>query len=252
MSEQNRDAAHAATATRLDRARRDGDVARSRELVSAIQLCAIVLAMYWLFSMLISTATEFTTNLWSSELNYSFGASDLQQQLVTASTALAQMLLPFLGIVLIAVVVSNWSQTGSMFLPGKVVPDVGRLSPADWFKRLFSGPSFVRAVFGLPKFMVVLATATLVLWVRRTELVMLSGLEIESLIPAMSNLVFCVAGWIAATLLVISSLDYALERVDHATRLRMSDRELRDEQRMQNVDPIVTNRRRQIHREMRG
>ena len=100
--------------------------------------------------------------------------------------------------------------------------------------------------------MIVLATATLVLWGRRTELVMLSGLEIESLIPAMSNLVFCVAGWIAATLLVISSLDYALERVDHATRLRMSDRELRDEQRMQNVDPIVTNRRRQIHREMRG
>ena len=44
MSDQNRDAAHAATAARLDRAKSDGDVARSRELVSAIQLCCVVLA----------------------------------------------------------------------------------------------------------------------------------------------------------------------------------------------------------------
>lgn len=252
MSDQNRDAAHAATASRLDRAKRDGDVARSRELVSAIQLCCIVLAMYWLSSGLLGTATEFTTNLWSGELNYNFDVDEMQQKTMGASAALAQMLLPFLGIVLVAVVLSNWSQTGPMFLPGKVVPDVGRLSVADWFRRLFSGPSFVRAVFGLPKFMIVLATASLVLWVRRTELVMLSGLEVESLVPAMIDLVFCVAGWIAGTLLVISSLDYGLERASHANRLRMSDRELRDEQRMQNVDPLVTNRRRQIHRELRG
>lgn len=65
-------------------------------------------------------------------------------------------------------------------------------------------------------------------------------------------MVLGVAAWVAVALLLISGFDYALERASYAARLRMSDRELRDEQRTQNVDPVLTSRRRQIHRDLRG
>ena len=252
MSENNQDAAHAATAARLDRAWRDGDVAKSRELAAAVQLVFVIGSMYWLASNFFGRSANFATEPWSSELAYDYNTADLQQQLVSAGVSLAAMLLPLLGVVLVSVVVSNLMQTGPMLQGKRVQADVTRLSPANWFKRLFSGPSLARTILGLPKFLIVISVSVAVLWAQRNELVYLSTLDVGALVREMTSMVLGVAAWVAVALLLISGFDYALERASYAARLRMSDRELRDEQRTQNVDPVLTSRRRQIHRDLRG
>lgn len=252
MSENNQDAAHAATAARLDRARSDGDVAKSRELASAVQLVFVVGAMYWLASNFFGRSSNFATEIWSSQLVYDYSATDLQQQFFRAGMSLAAMLLPLLGVVLVSVVISNLMQTGPMLSGKRVQADITRLSPANWFKRLFSGPGLARAILGLPKFLIVISVSVAVLWGRKNDLLLLSALDMDALVPEMTSMVLGVAAWVAVTLLLISGLDYALERASHAARLRMSDRELRDEQRTQNVDPVLTARRREIHRDLRG
>ena len=252
MSENNHGATHAATPARLDRAKRDGDIAKSRELASAIQLVFVVGAMFWLSSNFVGTASGFAAEVWSGDLSYSYDSQDFQQQIVSAGLSMGVMLLPLLAAVLISAVVSNLIQTGPIFLTKRIGPDVTRLSPANWFKRMFSGPGLARTILGLPKFLVVITMSGALLWHRRDELVLLSTQEIETLVPSLISLILGVAIWVAVTLLLISSLDYFLERASHAARLRMSDRELRDEQRTQSIDPMLTTRRRQIHRDLRG
>ena len=247
------DAIHPASLAHLQQARQRGQVAKSQELSAAIQLTFCIAACWFLFSMAGQRMQEFASETWNSErvtteyTTVSF-SEDMRQGLLAAGTGI----LPLLGIVLVVGIVSHYVQTGPMWLGGSAMPDPSRMSPSHWWGQVFSMRGASRSVLGVPKLAVVFSTTGLIMWYRRGILFESTSLEVAPMLDSMAGFVFGSCLSIAAVLLVMSTLDFAIEFFGLRQRLRMTDQQMRDEQRTQSVDPQITNQRRRLQREWTG
>ena len=64
-------------------------------------------------------------------------------------------MLPLLGLLVAAGVAVNLAQSGFLFLPEKLAPDITRLDPLQGMKRIFSLQGVMRLAFGLVKLAIV-------------------------------------------------------------------------------------------------
>lgn len=223
---------HQATPARLQRAKSEGDVPRSFDLAIAIQMCGM-LTVLWLLAGSIGAVLRATTQQGWHQAVVSASEYDpvgmLQQSLwsTTAATAPLLLLMMLMGIA------SWWLQSGPLFLADKLQPDVQRLSPSNWFTRLFSLSNLAFPFVGLPRALLAAAVAATICWVRRQEFFAMANLPVDLMFDRLFGLVISTALQVAIVLLLSSVLDYALRWYSHQGRMKMTDQELRDEQRMQ-------------------
>ena len=229
------DRTHAATPMRLERARSDGDVARSAELAFSIQLCCVVGIVWLLAGNVGHWLGHSTITTWSSatiRADQFNAATAIQETTLAGLTAVA----PILLLTVLAAVASWWLQTGPMWLAEKVAPDVSRLSPGNWFERSFSLSGMASLLIGVPRVFIAIAVAAGCTWIQRQQLASLASSPADQMFQQMLELVLTTAMAVGVALLLTSAADYASRRVSHQRRLRMSDQDLRDEQKMQGAN----------------
>ena len=126
------DQTEAATPRRLQRARDEGSVALSREVPALAGLGAGTLMLAMMGPML---GKEAMTRL-SAMMSPSAG-TDITAALAAVCVASAALAGPLILGVLAASVAASFLQTGFLFNPGALRPDLARLNPAHGFKRIF-------------------------------------------------------------------------------------------------------------------
>ena len=248
MNENTGDRAHPATPIRLEQARRDGDIPRSFELASAVQMLGGLIALLVLLGGVAAAVKTWTRTTWSNASSTSLDPEVITSQLQSSLFSLVTMVTPLLLLILMLSLFSHWCQIGWLFRPQKAAPELGRLSASKWFENTFSFKSLMIPVFGLPKALLAFGMAGFGIWLNRSTIFGLGGLPVEEFVSTLFTLVLTVALQVAAMMLVLSGADYALARWRHERRMRMSDQQLRDELRMQNGDPAINSRRREVHR----
>jgi flagellar biosynthetic protein FlhB len=137
---------------------------------------------------------------------------------------------------MLVAVASWWLQTGPLWIVNKPAPDISRMSPANWFARLFSISSFAYVLIGLPRAAVAVIMATVSVYCQRQSLFQMAGLPADQMVTRMMDVVLSTALFVALAMLVTSVADYGLRWVSHQRKLQMSDQEIRDEQKMQGAD----------------
>lgn len=245
------DAVHPASVIQLQQARESGQVAKSQELSASLQLVFGIAACWLLFSTAGHRLQDFANQSWSkqrlsSDYNSMAFNEDVQQGIIAASSGI----LPLLGMIMVVGILSHYLQTGPMWIAKSAVPDPNRLSPVHWWKQLFSLRGLSRSVLGVPKLTVVFVTTLLILWYRCGELLESTLLPLSPMVDALSRFVFGSCLVVALVLLGMSILDFVIEYFSFHRRHRMTDQQLRDEQRSQSGDPQIINKRRQLHREL--
>ena len=249
MSDFSGDPAHPASPIRREQARRDGDIPKSFELANALHLLGALAAAYILVKGISSGIRTWTMGRWqeagsSLEVNRELMTANLQSTVFSFVAIVA----PLLALMFFLGVLSHWGQTGIVFRPQQLRPDPTRLGPRRWWSHLFSTRSISIPLIGLPKTLVAGLAAIASAWFQREQVFGLSALPIEKFVEQLFGLILAVGFHVAVVLLVLSLADYGLKRWSFERRIRMTEQQLRDELRMQNGDPSVVNRRRQIHR----
>ena len=249
MSDQNSDARHPASQIRLQQARREGDFAKSQELSSSIQLFLGSIATYFLTATAIHQFSTFTKNIWSPNQlpNGSVESFNEQMSLVTSNIGL--MVMPLLVTVFFIAMISNVAQNTTLSVFNKPLVDLNHLNPANGIKRLFSLNSILRALLGIPKIAILLCVCGYVLYCQLEAIGQLAFQPIEEMVRGLSDCVFAVLISCTSAMLVMSFGDYVLERFSFARRNRMTDQQLRDENRMQNTDPQIGLQRQQFYQD---
>lgn len=236
-----------ATPRRRQKAREQGQVARSRDLVSglgttaAIVLLARQLPVFageWrrLLRQLLETAAcspDQVLPAWRSQLS------------IFAGIALAA------GLSWLAATVGGVAQGGLLFAPGALTPNLSRLSPASRMGQLFSLSAVSRMLKSLlPTAAIVYLTVLVVArdWANLAGLLRGSGAGILGFTSAR---MFELAWKGALVLLVWSAADYLLERWRHENELKMSRQDLREEFKETEGNPTVKMRIRRLQRQAR-
>jgi flagellar biosynthetic protein FlhB len=250
MPEQNGDRTQEPTQHRRQQAREQGQVARSQDLGSAV----LLLATLFVLLMMGDRLAQFFGNYSKSQLGgEAWLSADLDfsvSQWASIVLMLAQFLLPVLGLVMLAGVVSNLLQVGFLFLPDKVAPDLSRIDPLKGLGRIFSLSNVVHLLFGFFKIAVIVGVAYLSLWNEREKILGLSGLSVPEIALFMPQLLLWTALKIAGALLLLALLDYGFQWWKHEQDLKMSTQEIREELKNLEGNPQIIARRRQVQRQL--
>jgi flagellar biosynthesis protein FlhB len=230
MSDVSEDRIHPATPARQQTIWRDGDFARSFELAAAIQLLGGLLIALTLFGSLGSWLKTMMLAAYSTPDRKVESIVGEIQSILFSSLGI----LSVIGIATVGVgILSHWCQTGLVFLGNKLSPDVSRLSPRQWFAKLFSGGNLVVTGTCLPKILCVLMVLVGGCWIYREQFFALGSLPANELGEAILNLTLVICGPVGGVLLIGAGVDYWMKYRSYQKRIRMTDQELREETKMQ-------------------
>lgn len=247
MAEFNEDAQHPATAVRLQSARQEGDAPKSSELVAAIQVTCGITILYFLINGLASAIENFTANTWKANgIAVESVIGNVQGSTNQFMTSLLTTLLPMLAAVLVCAIASHVVQTGSAFGFKKPVWQPQQANPISGLKRLFSMDNLLRGVLGIPKVAIIVLVTGVVIWNQRLEIAELQQVGARRVGPDLMNQIFIVLIAACGTLFAVSLIDYVVQWFSFQSRIRMTDQQLRDENRLQSPDPQLKSRRIEI------
>jgi flagellar biosynthetic protein FlhB len=250
MAESAGDKSFEPTLHRRQEAREKGQVAFSQDLGSA----ALLLVGVLLLLMLGGGVARFAADLMRRQLG---DVADLAPNLDSwlhlfkvIALGLAGVVLPILGLLLLGGALTSIVQTGFLFVPERIAPDAGRLSPLQGLQRIFSLTGVMRLGFGIFKVLVLSLVAGALLWNRRDEVLSSGELDVAQLALLLIDISLDTVLWAALALLLLAIIDYALQRWKHEQDLRMTHQEIREEMKNLQGDPQIVARRRAIQRQM--
>ena len=231
------------TPQRVEKARERGQVARSRDLVSAVTLMAGVLALDLGGPTLAAALARVTQVCLSalSGLSPALGGRTLQvlDRLMPALTGLALVMVPFMLLLLGVAVLGVALQTGVPQASWLTV-DFGRLNPLARLRQLFSAGHGGWELGKVAAKLVLIGGAAIYqlrpLWRELPGGAHLPpGPLAERLLSLCSSLLFRLGG----LLFLLGVLDYLWSRRRTSNELRMTKQEVRDELRQNEGDPQI-------------
>lgn len=244
------DKKHDATPHRRQKAREQGQVARSQDLGSSLVLLGAVAVLWWKGPDVLVTLSEimvacFTrADYWT--LNSRSAANLFNSSVWQCMFAVLPVMLCVCGIV----IVNNWLQVGFLFLPEKLNIDFSRVNPLSGVKRLFALPNFARLAFGILKISLVTIVIGLGIWGKWDTILgsqVLTAGEVGGVVWN-TTLEMCLRT--AVVLLILAVLDYGFQWWKQEQDMKMTDNDMRDEMKMMNGDPQMAARRRAFQRQL--
>ncbi|GAA6143267.1 EscU/YscU/HrcU family type III secretion system export apparatus switch protein [Hydrogenophaga sp. 5NK40-0174] len=239
-----------ATARRLKKARDDGQVARSKDLSNLAVLGGGSVALMLLMPL------GFERLLTGLRNQFAFDHATLtrpQILLERLHEALGDGLLVYvpLGILMVVVAVLTTFASGAWALSTKpLVPDITRLSPLAGVKRLFSR----QQVFETAKLSGTTAVVGAVAWFFVDGHIEVFGTlllrPLEGALGQLGTWMSLGVGMLLAVVLLFALIDFPMQKVLHAHRLKMSLQEVKDENKETEGDPQMKGKRRARQREL--
>ena len=226
------------------KARREGRVARSPEVGVAVSLAGAVLAARALFP-----GAARSLALGTRELLWIAPQEPPPQHVLRVVTGmLVAGVVPFLGLAFVLALAGGLSQTGFLLAPGALAPKLSRLSPRQGLQRLRPSAMGWEAARALGKLGLLLALA----WgpVRGAVEDAASARSLGSWMGLLAHRGFTILVRVAALAAVVAAVDYLVTRRRTARSLRMTRRELLQEHKEMEGDPLVRMQRRRRHREL--
>jgi flagellar biosynthetic protein FlhB len=223
------------------RAREQGQIARSRDLVSAVS---------FVFATIIATATMGVLGnavIGGFDQALAAGASDdLERTIGVALFHPLFMVVALSGFLAFTALVGAGVQGGIVFAPAKLMPDLSRLNPGAYFGRIFAGTGALE----LGKAALKIVLVAVIGW-QAASWALAAGAKSTGVGPQLliiNAAVHRLLSWSAALALAAAGADYAHKRYMHEAELRMTRQEFLDDLKHEEGNPQV---KRALRRAMR-
>jgi flagellar biosynthetic protein FlhB len=245
------DRQHEATPHKLEKAKERGQVAKSRDIVSAAVFTTAMAYLAWRGWPVWREQFAFDQGLLLQAARIDASAQNLWALVERMMVATLWLGLPFLGALLVAAVVSNVMQTGPVFAVASLKADFTRLNPATNFKNTFSMQMLFNAVRSVLKLALLGLAAWMVLHGVTSEMKRVGSLSPVGLLRALLDEFASLGLKMALVLWLIALLDLVYARRRFAKKMSMSSKEFKDEIKQREGDPRVRSRLRELRRELR-
>lgn len=237
-----------ASPRRVEKAREEGQVVRSRELGTFVMLMTGVFGLWFMggalgrklnavmqTSLSFERATAFDTNRMLSQFGMAIWDSLL---------AFAPLLLMF-GV---AALVAPLALGGWNFSTKGFSPDFSRLSPVQGLGRMFSSHSVVELIKAIAKSLLVGGVGAWMVWRELPEAIALMNAPVQEALLHMMDMVLYVCGMVAGSLLLVAAIDAPWQLYTFYKKLRMTKEEVKQEMKETDGDPHIKARIRQQQR----
>ncbi len=234
------------TPRRLEEAIKRGDVVRSVEVSTWFMIAG---GTFVLMVFAAPTAGNLQI-MFSGLLANSYQIPADGPALAYLATVLATKVLAILGIPLllltVAALLGNVIQHRILFSVEPILPKVSRISPVAGLGRLFSKQALANFAKGLIKLTLFGAVMAALLWPQRQRIDGLIGTDPVMILPFTRTLSIQMLGTVVAILAIVAAADYLFQYQQWYGRHKMSVREMKDEFRQTEGDPLIKGKIRQM------
>ncbi|MBN9358505.1 flagellar biosynthesis protein FlhB [Herbaspirillum huttiense] len=239
-----------ATGKRIERAREQGDVPRSRELATTLMLL-VGGSCVWLFSGPVVTALDrIMVATLTFERAAAFDPALLFDMLSAHMLDVAVSMIPLAFLMTLAAMAAPLMLGGWLFNVDSLAPKFSKLNPISGFANMFSINSLVELGKAVLKTLLVGTVAWIAI---RSQLDAVMGLGVESLKTAGSHAAQLL--WISfitmvSALILIAALDVPYQIWNYGRKLRMTREEVKQEHKESEGDPHIKGKIRAMQRAM--
>lgn len=248
------------TRKRLRDARNKGDIAKSKDLSAAIGMIA------WLLMFLVGAGFVGSRIADFTELSLAHATGDpFEATLATLGASAFGLVLLVAGLVLvpaaIAGLAAEFLQTGALVTTEKLKPQLSKMNPVEGLKKMFSPDNLFELFKTMIKAALVLAITAYVMSGSIDQFAALinaagwgldaaAGPKMASAILDLTrSLTMQLIAWTVGIFLFVAAADRAWVQHRYIKRLRMSRRDIRQEHKDNEGDPMLKQQRRQMHEE---
>ena len=237
------------TQRKLEKAREEGQFARSQDLTVAMITLGAALAIYAIGIYFPRNILELMTSLFLLDQNLIENPNSMQASFLTAFVNLLLLFLPVVIVTIVMAFTANFLFGGIGFSIKGFLPKGQKINPLSGLKKIFSAKSLFELVKSLLKLVVIsgfLYFCYALFWERlltigtlSTQLAIVSGLSIV----AQAFIVLSVA------LLIIAAVDAPYQFFQFKDQQKMSFQEIKDEYKESEGQPEVKRKIREKQRE---
>jgi flagellar biosynthetic protein FlhB len=239
-----------ATQKKLNDARKDGKVAKSKELTSAFMLVTLFLLLkifisymgnnfIGLFSLVYNRLSDYIN---PAEVGFTSNA---------VSAFIMQMLLQilknvwpfFLFGVAIAIVISI-IQVGWKVSTKPLQPNISKFNPISGFKRIFSKDSLFNLVMAIIKITVIALIAYFSIRNNANDLFILYEISLNQAIALVGSIILNTGLKISLVYLIVGLADYVYQKHKFSEDMKMTKQEVKDEYKNTEGDPQIKGQQR--------
>lgn len=239
-----------ATPRKLDKAREDGQIPRSRDLTTTALLLGGTIGLYIFGSLIGEKLSNITRYNFILERETIFDDQAMIAHLAYSFFEGLMSLMPLFGILLVASIVGPIALGGWLLSAKSMAPKMSRMNPAAGLKRMFGFKALVELGKALAKVLVILALALVILDVLQAEILGLANEDVHRGVIHSLEISAWAAILLSASTILIAIVDIPFQIWDHSKKLKMSLQEVKDEYKDTEGKPEVKGRIRQLQREM--
>jgi flagellar biosynthesis protein FlhB len=234
---------------RLEDAHQKGDVPKSQELSSAFVLLGGTLVVGFLMTGPMLSMSGLFANVMGQAALVPLDGGALVQLLGELGPQIAlSLIVPFLLLMAMAIL-GNIVQHSPVWSVEPLTPKFSKVSPIAGFKRLFSSESLMNFAKGLLKISLIGVLMVIILMPQRDRLDAVMFTDLSQFLPMVLDLAVALLLASTAVMVVIGVADYLYQRHRWFEKQKMSVKELRDEYKQQEGDPMVKAKLRQVRME---
>ncbi len=216
-----------ATPRRKEEARKKGQILKSQELVTAMQLLAYVaLLKFWLPQMFTRLGAIFRY-VWA--LPGDLTPSAISNLFINLTWMGLLVIAPVFALGLGIAAVGNYLQVGSLFTAEPIRPQFSRISLIAGAKRMFGLRAWVELAKSILKILIIGYFLYAAIRNNLEKFPALQALEFRQGIALLGSIILNMAWKITLAFLVLAILDYIYQWWDHQRNLRMTQEELKQE-----------------------
>jgi flagellar biosynthetic protein FlhB len=237
------------TPRRRQKAREEGQIARSRDLSGTLALCGALALIAWQGSVGISA--------WRTLIRHVFdtGGAELLSPtaplLLLSGWTVVQCVVPVMCVAFALALFGGLVQGGLVIAPKALVPKIERMSPAQKLSSMFSLTGLSGMLKSLLPFAAVGYFGISALMGHWAKLILASNMSIWMTTRFLLSIILEVTWKAALVLLVWSAVDYFLTWRKQENDLKMSREEMKQEHKETDGNPHTKGRIRRIQRQMR-
>ncbi len=226
-----------ASERRLEKAREDGNVARSRELVTFVLLSTAVAGL-WITAESVGNTLRGALSLGlhfdrSAAFDPTYMLAQTGRMAMHALIALA----PLFGMMMLAAIAAPLMLGGWLFSAKAIGPKFDKLDPIAGIGRMFSAQALSELLKALAKSLLIGGVAWMVIMDNMDEVNALMAQSERAALPRMIELVAYNCALITAALLLVALIDVPYQLWSHHRKLRMSREDVRQEHKESEGDP---------------
>ncbi|KAF0133331.1 MAG: flagellar biosynthetic protein FlhB [Candidatus Saganbacteria bacterium] len=252
MGEEGGERSEEPTPHRLREAREKGQVAKSKEITTAI----LLLLTYYLFrytgEFMWKELVGMCTTLFDLIPSFAneFSLSIVGYAFLVSARGFAFAVGPIFAVGFFAALIAEAIQTGFVFSFDPLSPKIEKLNPMEGFKKIFSMQGLVETIKSIVKILIVFYITWMAIKEDLPFLVMLINSQPWDALVLGGSIAYKVAMRVGLFYIAIAILDYFYRRFEYMKNLRMTKQEIKEEYKRLEGDPLIKQRIRELQRQM--